>query len=77
MFGFLDKVWRGWLKFAEILGNIQMTILLSLIYWTLLLMLAIPFKLISDPLSIKRVRCSRWISRVPASDVLESMRRQG
>ena len=77
MFRFLGRAWRRWLKFAEILGNIQMTVFLSIIYWTLLLMIAIPFKLFSDPLSIKRERSSKWVSRRRDPDVLESMRRQG
>lgn len=73
----LAKVWRGWLKFAEVVGNVQMIVLLSIIYWTMLLVLAVPFKFLSDPLGLKRGRVFRWVSREPVSDVLESMRKQG
>ena len=73
----LSTAWRYWLKFAETLGNIQMVVLLTIIYWTGFLVLAIPFKLLSDPLSLKRPGGSRWIDRTPIADVLESMRKQG
>ena len=73
----LGKVWRKWLKFAEILGNIQMVVLLTIIYWTMLILLAIPFKLLADPLALKRSRSQRWIPKSPVNDVLESMRKQG
>ena len=73
----LSKIWRGWLKFAEIFGNVQMILLLSIIYWTFLLVLAVPFKFLSDPLRLKRGRDFGWVSREPESDVLQSMRRQG
>lgn len=73
----LAKAWRYWLKFAEKLGNIQMVILLTIIYWTGFLVLAIPFKLLSDPLALKRPGASRWVHRTPVADILESMRKQG
>ena len=73
----LAKVGNGWLKFAEIMGNIQMIILLSLIYWTMVFFLALPFRFLADPLALRRPGRSRWISRDPISNVMDSMRRQG
>ena len=74
---FLGIVWKRWLKFAEILGNVQMIFLLSLIYWTFVLFLALPFKLLADPLALRRLARPRWILRQPIPSILESMRRQG
>ena len=68
--------WRRWLKFAEIFGNIQLSILLSVVYWTMLLIVAIPFKLFADPLALSRSSAVRWTSRNPNPQTLESMRRQ-
>jgi len=73
----LGIVWRGWIRFATILGNIQMIIMLSVIYWIMLTLLAIPFKLLTDPLGLRRPGNRRWIQRQPISEVMESMRRQG
>ena len=73
----LGKVWKRWLKFAEIIGNIQMIVFLTLMYWTMVLLIAVPFKVFSDPLSLRKFGHARWKTREPISDVLESMRRQG
>lgn len=73
----LGTAWKRWLKLAEIIGNIQMTVVLALMYWTVLFLIAVPFKLLSDPLSLRNFGHARWIKREPISDVLESMRRQG
>ena len=77
MLAYLRKTGRGWLKFAEIVGNIQMIVLLSLIYWVLFPIVAIPFKLLADPLSLRHHGQVRWIVRSPVSQILESMRKQG
>ena len=74
---FLRIAWRGWLRFAKILGNIQMVILLSVIYWIMLTVLAIPMKLLTDPLGLRRPRNRRWTQRQPNAEVMESMKRQG
>jgi len=68
--------WRKWLQFAEILGNIQLFILFSLVYWSLVPLVAIPFKLYADPLAFKRIHSVFWVSCRPVPDSLESMRRQ-
>lgn len=73
----LQNFWSKWLRFAEIFGNIQMTILLTLVYWTILAVIAIPFRLLSNPLSIKASKPFSWTKREPNTDVLSSMKRQG
>ena len=78
----LRKLGRGWLKFAEILGNIQMVLILSIVYWVMVLILALPLKLLRDPLTLKGPRPGGWVKRIPAtgeleSGILESMRKQG
>lgn len=73
----LKKAWRGWLKVAETLGNIQMIFLLSLIYWTIWALIAIPFKYRADPLALRRPGGAGWVLREPGSQSIESMRKQG
>lgn len=77
MLRFLSTIWDRWLKIAEILGNIQLAILLSLIYWTIFLLIAIPAKLFSDPLSIRSANRSRWVRRETIPDALKNLRKQG
>ena len=73
----LRIAWGRWLKIAEALGNIQMTILLSLIYWTFVLILAVPIKVLSDRLGLRHTGRAHWVDRSPEVDQLESMRKQG
>ena len=73
----LSAVWRKWLKLAAILGNIQMVVVLTLIYWTILALVAIPFKLLSDPLALRRSRNFGWLQRRKPGDYSQWMRKQG
>ena len=77
MLRILAKGWRGWLKFAHILGNIQISIFLTLVYWILFPLWAIPYRLFSDRLALRNPDRARWMSRVPDPDRMESMRKQG
>lgn len=77
MFIHYKKIWKAWIKTAEIMGNIQMVVILTVIYWTMLLVIALPFKLLSDPLSLKKGRATTWIIRNNRINDLESMRKQG
>ena len=73
----INKLWSKWLNFANIIGNINMTILLSLIYFLLLAPMAIVFKLGSDPLRLKKPEIITWM--VPQdffNDVDNSMKNQ-
>lgn len=72
----LRKAWRGWLRVAEILGDVQMTIIISLVYWTLVMITAVFLKLLSDPLALRLSHRNLWVRRNDEADILESMRRQ-
>ena len=74
----LGRVWRRWIKVTTIIGNIQMTILLTLVYWTIVTLTAIPFRFLADPLSLRRSsRNCGWRKREPIADMRKSMRKQG
>jgi hypothetical protein len=70
-------IWRRWLKIAEILGNIQLVILLTLVYWTMFILVAVPAKFFSDPLSLRNAGRSRWTHRKSIPDVWENLHKQG
>ena len=71
-----QRIWNRWLKIAEIFGTIQMMIILSVVYWLLLPLVAIPFRLVSDPLSLRDPSLSRWVKRRAPSNIFESMKKQ-
>ena len=68
--------WRRWLRFAEILGTIQMTVILSLIYWVMLPIIAVPFKLFADPLTLRSKARAGWVERHSGSQTLDEMKKQ-
>ena len=72
----LRAAWRGWLKFAEVPGTNQMFIILTLMYWTILAAVAIPFRFLADPLVLRGPRQSNWVHRQPGGDILDAMKKQ-
>ena len=66
------------MKVAEVIGTVQMIIILSILYWLVLPLMAIPFKLLSDPLKIKRPSQSNWREkqRDESISTLDSMNNQ-
>ncbi len=70
------RLWNRWLKIAEMIGTVQMAIILTLMYWTMITIMAIPFRFLSDPLGLKRSSRPSWKQRTHPSDVLENMKRQ-
>ena len=73
----LRRAWSGWLRFATVLGNVQMVILLTLVYWLLLAPIALPYRFFGDPLRLRRAGAATWVERTPTADGLTAMRRQG
>ena len=70
-------MWRKWIALATILGNIQMIVLLSIVYWVMVSMLALPLKLLSDPLGMRKSHGARWLKRPPQDHMIDSMKKQG
>ncbi len=73
----LKVAWHGWIKFAHVIGNIQMILLLTILYWIGITLMAIPMKLLSDPLSLKKPIVPKWTDRRNDGDLIDSMKRQG
>ena len=67
---------NGWLRFAEILGTVQMVVILSLLYWTMLAIVAIPWRFMGDPMTLRQRQPAEWIPHDSDSISLESMTKQ-
>ncbi|MFH1559948.1 MAG: hypothetical protein ABID84_00830 [Chloroflexota bacterium] len=50
----MKKAWSGWKRALRVIGNFQATVLLTLTYLIFVPVVAVPFKLLSDPLRIKK-----------------------
>lgn len=59
----LKRIWHGWIMVANLVGNAQMILILTVIYWLLLPLTAIPMKVVSDPLRFKYKNRAVWLRR--------------
>jgi len=65
------------LKFAHVLGTFQMMVVLTIIYWVIVPWVAVPMKLLSDPLRFRRPRATGWRDRPEIPDARAYLRREG
>ncbi|MBI5713094.1 MAG: hypothetical protein HZC38_06675 [Chloroflexi bacterium] len=77
----LKKIWAAWKRFGQFIGDIVGRIVLTLLYFTIVLPFGVGVRLFSDPLKIKRTPTpsltpSFWHPRQSVSNTLEEARRQ-
>jgi hypothetical protein len=65
---FLQKLWRGWLRFGQFLGDILARIVLTLFYFTLFVPFGLGVTLLSDPLHVRQGGTQTWLPRAPQDD---------
>lgn len=77
MVNFFKKVWAAWKRVGQFIGDIIGRVVLTALYFTVVLPFAVGLRLTSDPLAIKPVTTeSFWRSRPEFKDSLEEARRQ-
>lgn len=73
----LKKIWLAWKRLGQFIGDIVGRIVLTLLYFTIVLPFGVGVRLFSDPLKIKRTPTpSFWHPRQSVSNTLEEARRQ-
>ena len=70
------NIWDKWLKFATILGNFQMMLILWVGYFILLMPFSLFFTILKDPLKIKNKPKSNWVKRKKIINISEYLRQQ-
>jgi hypothetical protein len=70
------RLWEGWKRFGHALGNFQARVLLTLIYYVLVLPFGLAVRLFSDTMHLKK-RPGKWFDHPPLPNTLEEARRQG
>jgi hypothetical protein len=70
------KISGRWKKFLHALGNFQARILLTLIYYVLILPFGVVLRVFSDSMHMKK-RPEKWFDHPPTPNTLEEARRQG
>ena len=72
----LRKFWEGWKRFGVFLGDMIARVLLTLLYFTLVLPFGLWVRFFGDPLGIKSPPSGLWAGRKSGDKTLEDARRQ-
>lgn len=74
----LRQLWQEWLVLARHIGNFQARVLITLVYFTLILPFGLVVAFVADTLRMKRVPANRaWLERSTRDLDLEQARKQG
>jgi hypothetical protein len=74
---FLRKLWEGWKRFGQAMGDFLARVVLSIFYFTIFLPFGLGTRLFSDPLAIKPSdETVKWLERKTKDLTLEDARRQ-
>lgn len=60
----LKTVWRGFTKVAEMFGNVMSAILLTIFYYTVFALFALPHRLLNRHTVFSK-KSSNWVKRSP------------
>lgn len=58
--GFFRRLWEGWKRIAQKIGDFNARVILTLFYFILLFPFAILLKIFTDPLEIKKKEHVGW-----------------
>ena len=70
----LRALWRGWLRIARKIGQLQSFVLVSLVYFVVIAPFALGVRLFSDPLGLRESHS--WHGLPPYPATLNAMRQQ-
>ena len=71
----LKKLWEGWKRLGLFIGNIVSTIVLTVFYFTVFLVFAIPFRLFSAGLR-PRSSVSNWTPKIKTPISVDDFRNE-
>jgi len=74
---YLKKIWRAWMRFGHLMGDLVGRVVMTLFYFTILLPFGLIITLFSDPLDYKhKNKPPAWHARTTGDRTLEDARRQ-
>ena len=71
----LRKVWEGWKRFGQFMGDLFGRLVLTIFYFTLFMPFALGVRLFGDPLAIRPPSRPKWLERKTQDLTLEDSRR--
>lgn len=77
MQGVLQRIWRGWKKVGQAIGDFIARLVLSLFYFTIFVPFALAVRFLKDPLGVKtHANPGWWLERKTRDLTIEDARRQ-
>jgi len=70
----LKRIWEGWKRVSHAIGNFQARVLLTILYFTVVLPFSIGVRLFSDPLRMRH-RPTSWLDRAQVPATMDWARR--
>lgn len=71
----LRKVWEGWKRFGQFMGDFIGRLVLTIFYFTLFMPFGLGVRLFGDPLALRPSRLTKWVDRKTHDLTLEDSRR--
>ncbi len=72
----MKQAWRLWLRIAVVIGNANLWVVTTVLFFTIIALMAVPYRVLGDPLRLRRGRTYAWIERANRSNDLAQMRKQ-
>lgn len=70
------RAWEGWKKIAHVIGVFNTRVIMSILYFIVVLPMGLVFRLVSDPLQLQEPKDSNWVALPADEHKLESARQQ-
>jgi len=74
------SVWRRaydrWMRIAHVIGVFNTRVIMSLLYFLIVLPMGLVFRMVSDPLQLKEPKDTNWVPLPSPDHKLESARQQ-
>lgn len=71
----LRKIWNGWKRFGQFIGDFLGRLVLTIFYFTLFMPFALIVRFFMDPLALRPVSNPKWLERKTQDLTLDDSRR--
>lgn len=71
----LRKLWHGWKRFGQIIGDFLGRLVLTIFYFTLFVPFALIVQFFMDPLALRTTGRPKWLERKTQDLTLDDSRR--
>jgi hypothetical protein len=71
----LNRIWAGWKKYGQMIGDFIARLVLTLFYFTIFLPFGVGVRLLGDPLGLRRGEEIKWLDRRTHDLTMDDARR--